>query len=296
MQYIEYIEESKTWKCPKSGKWKVICVGGGSSGGYFYRLNVSQSTVNPSYSDQNIHSSIISTQSSGGSTSFGSYLTVNGGESYSYTEYLELVHPYVPATSFNTSGPSHDGSVKGQNGFDGISPYSINTDNFKFMKVQGKGYGAGGGVLRGLTDLLSVLPNVGYIIAEATGTYFYNNPGGSGGHTLYTRIYTEMLNSTCGLCGDIKTTIIDIDENEEIPCTIGSGGKVIETNESNITAICDNLYNQLKSKQVSSSTQNGSVTYTHGNLTYYSNDLASILNTNAKSGKDGVIILQYLGG
>ena len=28
MQYIEYIEESKTWTCQKTGKWKVICVGG----------------------------------------------------------------------------------------------------------------------------------------------------------------------------------------------------------------------------------------------------------------------------
>lgn len=29
MQYIQYIEESQTWKCPKTGKWKVTCVGGG---------------------------------------------------------------------------------------------------------------------------------------------------------------------------------------------------------------------------------------------------------------------------
>ena len=35
MNYIQYIEESKSWTCPKSGVWKVICVGGGASGGYY---------------------------------------------------------------------------------------------------------------------------------------------------------------------------------------------------------------------------------------------------------------------
>lgn len=29
MEYIQYIEKSQTWKCPKSGKWKATCVGGG---------------------------------------------------------------------------------------------------------------------------------------------------------------------------------------------------------------------------------------------------------------------------
>ena len=29
MEYIQYIEESQTWKCPKTGKWKITCVGGG---------------------------------------------------------------------------------------------------------------------------------------------------------------------------------------------------------------------------------------------------------------------------
>ena len=62
MQYLHYIEESKSWTCPKSGVWKVICVGGGASGGYY------------------ITSSKVATgQHTGGTTSFGSYLSAEGG-------------------------------------------------------------------------------------------------------------------------------------------------------------------------------------------------------------------------
>lgn len=61
MQYLHYIEESKSWTCPKTGVWKVICVGGGASGGYYGK------------------SSMITAQHTGGTTSFGSYLSAQGG-------------------------------------------------------------------------------------------------------------------------------------------------------------------------------------------------------------------------
>ena len=61
MQYIEYIEESKTWTCPKTGKWKVICVGGGGAGNYSMG-----------------GSSTLGTN--GSATSFGTYLIAEGGK------------------------------------------------------------------------------------------------------------------------------------------------------------------------------------------------------------------------
>ena len=60
MNYIHYIESTQEWTCPKSGKWKVICVGGGGSG----------------YTE---YSSKIYTGNPGGTTSFGTYLSANGG-------------------------------------------------------------------------------------------------------------------------------------------------------------------------------------------------------------------------
>lgn len=56
MVYMETIEESKTWVCPKSGVWKVICIGGGGAG---------------------LCNTIVG--GSGGTTSFGSILSANGG-------------------------------------------------------------------------------------------------------------------------------------------------------------------------------------------------------------------------
>ena len=61
MQYIEYIEKSKTWTCPKTGKWKVICVGGGGAGNYHTGGHNTPGT-------------------SGSATSFGTYLIAEGGK------------------------------------------------------------------------------------------------------------------------------------------------------------------------------------------------------------------------
>ena len=56
MQYLHYVEESKTWVCPKSGVWKIICIGGGGAGAAGKAIG-----------------------GSGGTTSFGSILSANGG-------------------------------------------------------------------------------------------------------------------------------------------------------------------------------------------------------------------------
>ena len=61
MVYCETIETSKTWTCPKSGVWKVICVGGGGAGLSYY------------------NDSTNSIGTAGGTTSFGSILSASGG-------------------------------------------------------------------------------------------------------------------------------------------------------------------------------------------------------------------------
>lgn len=65
MNYINYIEENQTWKCPRSGKYKVTCVGGGGTG----ILYTQSAEVDKAYFYQN-----------GGATSFGSYLTAMGSQ------------------------------------------------------------------------------------------------------------------------------------------------------------------------------------------------------------------------
>ena len=63
MKHIHYIKSSQEWICPETGKWKIICVGGGSSGG----MGISISSAVPT-----------AVHNPGGATSFGSYLTAAG--------------------------------------------------------------------------------------------------------------------------------------------------------------------------------------------------------------------------
>lgn len=56
MNYIQYIETTQEWTCPKTGVWKVICVGGGCSGGTNEKAPIR-----------------------GGATSFGTFVAAKGG-------------------------------------------------------------------------------------------------------------------------------------------------------------------------------------------------------------------------
>ena len=122
MQYIQYIEESKTWTCPKSGIWKVICVGGGATA-------CLQSNEAAGY---------LGFQ--GGSTSFGAYVSADGG-------------------IFSNGLPQAYG-FGGQSGFDGINYGSTPVVKYTSSGVgyafsggaslptygTGFGYGASGGL------------------------------------------------------------------------------------------------------------------------------------------------------
>lgn len=66
MKYFEVITASKTWTCPKSGIYKIIAVGGGSS----HAVRCDFATTDP------VSETLYT---AGGATSFGSILTAKGG-------------------------------------------------------------------------------------------------------------------------------------------------------------------------------------------------------------------------
>lgn len=113
MQYLYYIEESKSWTCPKSGIWKVICVGGGGAGLTYY--------TDTAYS--------IGT--AGGTTSFGSILSASGGISGT-----DVNKDKIEMTDSNYSVRY----AMGINGYNGAGVYGAESGEYI-----GSGYGASGG-------------------------------------------------------------------------------------------------------------------------------------------------------
>lgn len=114
MIYCETIEESKTWVCPKSGIWKIICIGGGGAGLAY------------------INNTLYALGTAGGTTSFGSILSALGGMSGA-----DVNKNNIPC-SFGTSYDWHDAC--GNNGYNGAGAYGTKSGDFI-----GSGYGASGG-------------------------------------------------------------------------------------------------------------------------------------------------------
>ena len=170
MQYLHYVEESKSWTCPKSGIWKVICVGGGASGGYYGA------------------SSKIVAQHTGGTTSFGSYLSAQGGAKRCVPN---------PSNGQISAGLTimyvgHYGMAMGQIGYDGTNCAVTDGGN--------RGYGAGGDACIRDFAILRKGEETPYAVNGA-------NVGGS--------------------CGEVKSIIIDIEQGTSVACTIGKGGSNI---------------------------------------------------------------------
>lgn len=120
MTYSETIKASKTWTCPKSGVYKIICVGGGGSG---------------AASLANTAATAIS-GTAGGTTAFGTYLSASGGA----TGADAYVKGYITAAGISQSGGSVFYSGNSINGYNGASVYG--TPNA--ASVTGCGYGASG--------------------------------------------------------------------------------------------------------------------------------------------------------
>ena len=127
MTHIEWIESSKTWICPKSGKYKVICVGGGASGA----CKVSGGT------QQTIASK------AGGTTSFGSYLSANGGAAAELVENVHYASGFPGFTGFNYGGAP---SIALKDGVSALATMVLNEGGIP-GKTTAPGYGAGGGAI-----------------------------------------------------------------------------------------------------------------------------------------------------
>lgn len=240
---IFYIESSQTWTCPKVGRYKIICVGGGASGG----LRGSNG-----YTDQ----------LSGETTSFGTYLYAAGGKK----------------ASSAAAQPNAD-SAGGYGGYNGITyggqPLIVNntykiftppTDNGGMFGEAGRGWGAGGGAV------------------AATLTYQYTETTGSAsGPTTTTKTGSRATYTCGGFNGDITSTIVNLDVDAQISCTVGEGGAkngFITADESaRVTMLAKALnttYNSMTDVQIAANIK--------------------AMNNAVIAGNDGVIIIQFLGG
>ena len=110
MVYMETIEASKTWECPKTGVWKIICVGGGGAGYAFYNEGTNADGA------------------SGGTTSFGNYVSANGG--------------ICGKDAYSDAAVKRTGAINGFNGFNGAASYGEQSP-----EPSGVGYGASGGAV-----------------------------------------------------------------------------------------------------------------------------------------------------
>ena len=114
MIYCETIKSSKTYTPPKSGIYKIICIGGGGAG-YVYDTP-----------------SAITSSEAGGTTSFGSYVAASGGASGKNVVMLGG----TTVVDIRLNGGIVD---SGKNGFNGACEYGASSG----MAV-GYGYGASG--------------------------------------------------------------------------------------------------------------------------------------------------------
>lgn len=254
MEYIQYIEKSQTWKCPKSGKWKATCVGGGGSGGGYYSIEISRGT---NYTRQ-----YQTVESAGGSTSFGSYLTAYGATA------LDVVETQIQQVA---NGNMYS---KGENGYNGLSSYGTIELDHRLSRT-GYGFGAGGGCI--------FCPKVYFCNINVQ----YND--GNNNYSARDQIYLVNERMWSGSCGEVRVGIFDLNENDEIPCTIGDGGSItIDTDI--LTAKC----------QAALKTLSGFITNNYSVISasiekFDTSNLSNIKNS-ISPGKDGAIILQYLGG
>ena len=224
MQYIHWIKESQSFICEKAGKYKIICVGGGSSGGIGA----------PGAADV--------LQAVGTTTSFGSIISANGGgkSRTSASEKFEAT-----------------GTVGGQSGYDGIN------------------YGSSSHILSSTGS--SALSSTGSESTSMWGTgHGYGAGGGAKGilikYTKDTAVNLDML-ACGGQCGRIESTIVDLEENQTVFCTVGGGG-ALNLSDANVLDYLKNYVDNAITETTAKGTE---------------------LSACVTDGADGVIIVQYLG-
>ena len=163
---IYYIEESQTWVCPIGGRWKVICVGGGASGGAIFI---------PSSGTTTIHLA-----TAGGTTSFGDVLSAPGG--------------------ISAQEAVDSKSIGGYGGFNGITYGGVPSSSIDCPSTG--------------NATLATYYNVNCVPTAALG---WGAGGGGSSSSTQHKLFP-------GRAGEIRTTIVNIDEDENVPCTVGAGG------------------------------------------------------------------------
>ncbi len=179
---------------------------------------------------------------SGGATSFGTALVANGGTNSEH-----------PLRKIGNSNYNNFGGYGGYDGFNygGKLTLSENSSVYEFTGnggesyCTGRGWGAGGGGKQ------------------------FQSAGKAGEENINATVY-----GTGGFNGELKTTIVNIDEGEQIPCTVGKGGLSGGFTEEKALE----MFSQLTGKTVTS----------------FAISLED-LNKSLPPARDGVIILQYLG-
>lgn len=199
-------------------------------------------------SDGNADNCILN--AAGGASSFGEHISASGGESIS-TEVITC-----------------EGRYLGQPGYLGYSDYVFMYDNNNniIMPFHVHGYGAGGSSYTRFVNSYHIC-SVSY---------------GSHGGTLY--ITADSVKLYGGICGEVKICICDVNENDNIPITVGKGGHISDL---------DNMIKQtVMSSNKDVSNFNFAPFVTNGE---YTNFKTAFFNS-VSDGNDGVIILQYMGG
>lgn len=133
MNHFEVITANRTWICPKTGVYKIIAVGGGSSAAMKF-----------------VSSSPDDTKSiciPGGITSFGNKLTAKGGTVYTETGYFQISRSSLQnPEGFGGAGGYNLQTYGGVGGFYIGSTLMPPTYNGGFLFLPGHGYGSGGAV------------------------------------------------------------------------------------------------------------------------------------------------------
>ena len=123
MNHFEVITASKTWTCPKTGIYKIIAVGGGSSSAFSFAQSSASKMV----------------CASGGNTTFGTKLTAIGGANPVYISSIANGIVFGGAGGYTLQNYGGEGAL--YLGSQCVMPPTLNGGA---PGIHGRGYGAGG--------------------------------------------------------------------------------------------------------------------------------------------------------
>ena len=221
MAYFETIESSKTWTCPKTGYYQVICIGGGGGGGGAGYHSLGALVTNsgtivargdelnklfafPSQTGGFIKSTTGGTSgSTGGTTSFGSILTASGGAGGQGGG--DTLGTSLSSAHLSPTGGSSTLSPGGS----GTELSSVSND-----VILGTTYPAADSRGSNIHLLYHYPHKEGLFIGSVAQNASLNVADG----------VLSAVSGAGGAGGDVKTKTVFITKGTEIACTVGSGG------------------------------------------------------------------------